>query len=316
MMNTRVCFFLWLGVSGSIFTTTTSASELPPGMVVRQGSAALTLEDIDAFAERMPPEQRPGYFDSAKRLDSTLRGMLVERQVANEARELGLDKDPDVQRQVKLAIDSTLMNARVNALRESVALPDFDELARERYQANKKDYVLKGVFDVKHLLVSTDKHSDAEAKAMAEDLRAKAVANPDDFSRLVDQNSEDPSHSQNRGLMRDAGSKTTYVAEFADAANALVKPGDFSPVVKTQFGYHILMLVNRTTDRQRSYEEVKDQIVTELRDTYIKKQVSDYMANMHGKDVESNAELVSSLRTRYAPSTDKPVSAGAPARGQ
>ena len=275
------------------------ASDLPPGMVVRQGTATVTLADIDAFAARMPPDQRAGYFSSGKRLETTLRSILLEKQVAEEARKLGIDKDPAVQQQVQLAIDTTLMTARVNALRESVVVPDLTDLAQERYNADKASFILTGVLDVKHVLIQTEKHSDEEARRIAEQVRLKAVADPDSFDALVTEYSEDPSHSTNGGLMRNAGSSETYVAEFAEAARALKKAKEVSPLVKTKFGYHVLVLVNRTTDRQRTFAEVKDQMLTELRAEYVKKYVADYVSGMQNNPVDSNAELVNSLRTRY-----------------
>lgn len=283
------------------------ASDLPAGVLVRQGGAALSLEDIDAFAARIPPDQRAGYFDSAKRLESTLRTILLDRQLANDARESGLDKDPKVQQQVRLAIDGALSNARLEEYRSKIVIPDMTDLARERYIANKQDYLLKGILDVKHILVSTDSRNDEEAKSLIEEARAKAVADPDKFTALVEEYSDDPSKVQNQGFMRDAGNKATYVGDFADAANALTTPGEISPVIKTRFGYHILILVSRTSDRQRSFDEVKDQMLAEMGDNYFKEQMKLFVSDIQNRPIESNAEIVNSLRTRYGGRVDSAV---------
>ena len=296
-------------------TTVAISADLPPGAIVKQGTAVLTLDDIDAFAARMPPEQRAGYFDNATRLDSTLRQLLVERQVANDARAIGLDKDPNVQRQILLATEATLSTARVAKLKADLKIPELDELARERYQANRESFNVPEALDVVHILISTSKHSDEEAHALADKVHAEAVADPDNFSRLVSEYSEDPSAAENRGLMSEAGDKTKYVPQFADAANQLKTPGQISPVVKTGFGYHILMLVRKTPGRVRGYDEVKDGLVKELSDEYVKQQVLNYMQTMQSNEVESNAELVKSLRTRYGiaePGHDDQESAAKP----
>ena len=276
-----------------------SAADLPPDALVRQGTATLTVEDIDAFAARIPKEQRGGYFDNAKRLESTLRQMLVERQIANDARAMGLDKDSNVQRQMLLADEGVLSKARVEKLKENIKIPDLSDLARERYQANRASFNIPAALDVKHILIMTEKHTDQEAHALADKVHAEAVADPDKFDSLITRYSEDPSAADNGGLMRQAGDKSQYVPEFAEAASQLTQTGQISPVVKTKFGYHILYLIKRAPGRTRSYDEVKDGLLAELQAENVKQQILKYYEHMQNNEVESNAELVNSLRTRY-----------------
>lgn len=282
-----------------LVATSSLAADLPPGALVRQGTAVLTIDDIDAFAARIPPEQRGGYFDSAKRLETTLRQLLVERQIADDARANGLDKDAGVQRQILLSTESTLSAARIAKLRESIVIPDLGELAQERYQARRESFNVPAIVDVQHILISSTKHSDDEAQAIAGKVHAEAVADPDKFLTLVTQYSEDPSAKSNNGLMQGAGDDAKYVAEFATAARQLTTRGQVSPVVKTKFGYHVLILVKKEPGRVRTFAEVKDDLIKELGDDYVNKQVVNYMETMQNNEVKSNAELVNSLRSRY-----------------
>ena len=280
-------------------TTLAIAADLPTGAIVRQGTAVLTMQDMDAFAARIPPDQRAGYFDNAKRLETTLRQLLVERQIANDARAIGLDKEPVVQSQILLSTESTLSAARVAKIKESVVVPDLTDLASERYQANRESFNVPETLDVQHILISFNKHTNEEALALANKVHAEAVANPEKFLSLVTRYSEDPSAAENRGLMRQAGDSSKYVAEFAKAANELKTPEQISPVVKTKFGYHVLMLIKRAPASKRTFAEVKDGLIQELRADYVNQQVLNYMQGMQNNEVESNAELVNSLRTRF-----------------
>ena len=70
-------------------------------------------------------------------------------------------------------------------------------------------------------------------------------------------------------------------------------------MIKTKFGYHVLMLIKKEPSRERSFDEVKDDLMKELSDEYVKQQVVNYMQKMQNNELDSNAELVNSLRTRY-----------------
>ena len=275
------------------------AAKLPADTVVaRQGTAVVTLADIDAFAQRMDEKQRPGFFDSPKRLEALITNLLTQRQLAAEADKAGLDKDPSVQAQVRLATEDVLGKARMEHMRAELKLPDFSKLAREEYLGHKEKYVTPGQLDVKHILIATDKHSDDEARALAEQVRAEAVAHPGHFDALVEKYSEDPSKAQNNGLMTEAGSKR-YVASFSSAALALKVPGEISPVVKTKFGYHVIELVKRTSDEPLKFEAVRDQIVEQLRSSYIDKAVKEHVDELRNQHMDANADAVASLRDRY-----------------
>jgi peptidyl-prolyl cis-trans isomerase C len=276
------------------------SDKLPPDTVVAsQGSAVVTIADIDAFAQRIDEKQRPGFFDNPKRLDSLITNLLVERQLAAEAEKAGVDKEPGVQAQLKLSREEILSAAHVKDLRASVKLPDFDQLAREEYLGHKEKYVRPGKLDVEHILISTEKHSDADAKKLADQVRQEAAAHPDQFDALVEKYSEDPSKDQNHGLMTDANNKQRYVPQFSAAASALKIPGEISEPVRTKFGYHILKLVTRTSDAPQKFESVKADIVEQLRQSYIDKTVSKHTDEIRNQHMEANAAAIASLRDRY-----------------
>ena len=83
--------------------------------------------------------------------------------------------------------------------------------------------------------------TDAAAKAKAEAAHQRAVAG-EDFAELAKELSEGPS-GPNGG---DLGffEKQRMAPAFADAAFAL-EPGEISPVIKTQFGYHVIKVEER-----------------------------------------------------------------------
>jgi peptidyl-prolyl cis-trans isomerase C len=286
-------------VSLAAAQTPDAKNALPPDTVVaRQGNSVVTLADIDAFAQKMDAKQRPAFFDSPKRLEDLISTLLVQKQLAEEAEKNGLAKDPAVQAEVKLATEDALSYARLQQIKSDLKMPDFDELAKEEYIGHPEKYVTPGKLDVKHILISFDKHDEADAYTLAQKVDAEAKAHPDQFDALIEKYSEDPSKDQNHGLMPDASSKR-YVVSFSTAANALKIPGEISPVVKTKFGYHVLKLVRRTSDTPRKFADVKPEIVDKLRGDYTQKAVKQHTDEIRNRPINATPEVVASLRDRY-----------------
>jgi len=286
-------------------TAQTTSAGSPSTVVAKQGGAIVTLADIDAFAEGIPKKDRPGFFDSPKRLESMITSLLLQKQLAADARKTGLDHDPSVQPQIEQALDQALSKIRIQQFKKDLKLPDFSELAQEEYVGNKEKYVLPGKLSVKHVLISTKARSEDEAKAIADTVEKEAKEHPDQFDALVEKYSEDPSKAGNKGLMTEAGSDR-YMPAFSEAAKALKKPGDISPVVKTKFGFHVIKLIERTPDHQQAFADVREQIIERLRTDYVDKAMSNYTDTLRNQPIDANPDLVASLRTRYGMSPALP----------
>jgi parvulin-like peptidyl-prolyl isomerase len=281
----------------------------PSTVVAKQGGAVITLTDIDAFAQRIPEKDRAGFFDSPERLQALIGSLLVNRQLAAEARTLGLDHDALAKAQIELASDDILAKACMERFKADLKVPAMTELANEEYLGHKEEYVVPGKFDVKQVLVSTQSLSDEQAKALADTVEKKAKAHPDQFDALVEKYSDDPGKATTHGLVTQAGSNT-YMPELAKAAKVLKKPGDISAVIKTALGYRVIKLIQRTPDHPQSFAEVRDQILAQLRSDYIAKQVKNHTDVLHNESIDANPDLVASLRTRYGQVPVPPDQAG------
>lgn len=288
--------------------TAAETAGAPSTVVAKQGGVSVTLDDIDMFAQTIPPEQRNGFFDSPARLEDLIGTLLLKKQLAVEARSLGLDHDPTVLAKIAAASDNALSVARMKKFKEDLKLPDFAELAKEEFLGHKETYALPTKIDVKQVLISIKTHSHDEAKALAETVRKDAVDKPAEFDALVEKFSEDPSKSKNHGLIADAGGKQ-YVRAFSDAAKELKKIGDLSPVVESPFGYHVLKLVNRTTPPPPTFDDVKQKIIAQLQADYTEKQVRDHTDTIRNLPIDATPALVASLRTRYQSGEQPPAQA-------
>lgn len=116
-------------------------------------------------------------------------------------------------------------------------------------------------------------------KNVADALIAKErVEKGEDFSKVAQEMSIDPSAKQNGGKME--GPLTQYVAPFRDAA-ATLEIGKLSDPVKTEFGYHILKVEKR--GEPEAFDKVKESIKQQLIAEKSEKIWTDHMEELRKK---------------------------------
>lgn len=140
-----------------------------------------------------------------------------------------------------------------------------DEQVEAYYNAHKDQYRTPERVHARHILLSTAGKSDADKaqiKIKAEGL-LKQLRGGADFSQLAQKNSEDPGSAAKGG---DLGwvLRGQMVKEFEDTTFAL-KPAEISNVITTQYGFHIIQVLEKEQARLKTLAEVKQEIVASLR---------------------------------------------------
>ena len=268
---TRVCV-----MAGSAFLALSSPAMTESGddVLVSSPEAVLSRADWTAELTRVPADQRVAFATSPQRVQTVLNNLLVNRTLAHRARDRGMDKDPIVERRLVLEIDRALAALMVERI-ESDAGAEFDRAternlarARELYLVNRAKYVVPEEIDVSHILFDIPKRGSKDAAlAAANDARAKLLAGAD-ITELAPALSDDPSVTRNKGRL-DFGPRGRFEPAFETAAFALKNPGDVSEPVATRFGYHVIKLEGRKPGRDMSFDEVRSQILTEMRQKHV-----------------------------------------------
>lgn len=208
------------------------------GQPIRMSEVAAVAQTLPEQARALPPQ--------------TLFPMLLDqiidaRALAAEARRKGLDKDPEIQRQVETAAQRALETA---ILQKEIGPTVTEAALRARYD---RDIAGKpGVEEIhaRHILVDDE----ATAKAIIIELGKGG-----DFAALSTKHSKDPGASKSGG---DLGffKKDDMVPEFAIAAFAM-KDGQVSAVpVKTQFGWHVIQVIERRRAAPESFEQAREEL--------------------------------------------------------
>ncbi len=148
-------------------------------------------------------------------------------------------------------------------IRQNTQVTD-DEL-KAAYQENIQQYQVPNRFHAQHILLLTTGKTDAEVpevKKQAEDILAQAKKKGANFEDLAKKYSEDPGSKAKGGDLGWLVQGQT-VPEFERAAFALNK-GEISGVVRTQYGFHIIKLVDKETAHTKTFDEVKDSLRTPM----------------------------------------------------
>jgi peptidyl-prolyl cis-trans isomerase D len=147
----------------------------------------------------------------------------------------------------------------LEGIRAKVAVPPAD--IERAYNDNITQYQTPEQIRASHILLKTEGKDDAAVRARAGALLEQAKAGAD-FADLAKKSSEDEASAPNGGDL-DFFGRGRMVPEFDQAAFAL-KAGEISELVKTQYGYHIIKLVEKKGGLTRSIDEVRQQLTDQL----------------------------------------------------
>jgi peptidyl-prolyl cis-trans isomerase D len=173
----------------------------------------------------------------------------------------------------------------VEALRAKTIVPAAD-IERE-YNNNSEQYTTPEQVRASHILLKTEGKDDAAVKAKAEELLKQARGGAD-FAELARKNSEDEASAKNGGDL-DYFGRGRMVPEFDQAVFAM-QPGTVSDLVKTQYGYHIIKLVDKKNATTRPLTEVRQQLSDQLAYQRAQAQAADLAQNLE-KQISKPADL-------------------------
>lgn len=174
--------------------------------------------------------------------------LIDQELVAQEAKRLKVTQDAEYKKQLEQVELQMQANAVINKkVNEAVTV----EKLREAYEASKLQRAFPAV-KAKHILVPTE----AEARAIMQ------VATPQNFSDLAKTKSKGPSAQQggDLGWFR----REAMIPEFASVAFATPIGTVATTPVKTQFGWHVVLVEDRNDKYVPPFEQIEPQLRQEM----------------------------------------------------
>ncbi len=171
-----------------------------------------------------------------------------------------------------------------NTLTDQITVTDDD--LKARYQTMVQASSGNEQRHAQHILIATDKLGDAAAKKKAEGIAAQIKAGTD-FGTLAKANSDDQGSAANNGDLGFAG-HGVYVPEFDKALYAL-NVNQVSAPIKTEFGYHIIKLLEIKKADVPAFESVKAQLTAEVHQTKLDAAYGDLTSQINEQAASSDS---------------------------
>ncbi len=211
----------------------------------------ITQQAYDQFVELLGTQGAPDSEQLREQVKEEMINRLVMVQAAEKA---GITQDPAVKTELELARQGILVRALMadhlekNPVTEAKVKAEYDKLKQEQGE------VLE--YNVRHILV--------EDEATANDITEQLKSGSASFEALAKAQSKDPGSAAQGGSLGWA-SVDNYVAPFADAVRNTPKGKMTDTPVQTQFGWHVIEVVDERPVAFPPFEEVRTQLEEMMR---------------------------------------------------
>jgi peptidyl-prolyl cis-trans isomerase C len=232
------------------------ASKEPAAATVN--GTAISQRTVDTIAKQGAGAGRPDTPESRKAIIDQL---TLQAVVAEEAIKKGLDKTPEVVEQLDAIRQTVLASAYVQDFIKNN--PVTDDMVKAEYERIKAT-ITGTEYKARHILV--------EKESEAKDIIAKLKKDLGAFGKLAMEKSKDVG-SKARGGDLGWFDVRRMVPEFGAAVSKLEKGTFTAEPVKTQFGYHVILLEDSRPIQAPPMEEVKPRLSQQLQQQGVKKQL-------------------------------------------
>ena len=283
-----------LGAIAAIWYFNTN-KDLPKDSAAIVNGESITIQDINEQYERVPEEykqfitkemilnqsidellllqeaKKEGISVTAEELSEVIDNLIAQSGLSKEDFDKTLEEQNLTMEFLKDYYKKQLIiNNLLNKTVISKIIVSSSEI-EEYYNNNKNEFITPEQVRARHILVESVDEADEILKQLNDGA---------DFIELAKEKSTCPSASEGGDLGYFAIGQ--MVKEFEDAAFAL-EVGEISPVVETQFGYHIIKLLDKKPETAIKLEDAMQDIEEKLKQEKQNAAFADYLDMLREK---------------------------------
>ncbi|RBP37430.1 peptidylprolyl isomerase [Garciella nitratireducens] len=231
-------------------------------VLAKVGNREVTQKDLNFFLQNLDP-QSASQFQSPEGQKRLLTELINQELFYLEAKDQNLDEDQSFVQSLEQLKENYLKQFAITKLLANVSITE-DEI-KKYYKENQDQFITPKSVQAKHILVQKEE----DAQNILQEIKEGSIC----FEEAAKKYSTCPSKA--RGGDLGYFHKGQMVPEFEKAAFNMEKE-DISDPIKTQFGYHIIKLIDKKEQKTRDFEEVKpelEQMVLRMKqqEVYLKK---------------------------------------------
>lgn len=178
---------------------------------------------------------------------------------------------------------------------QALQQPEFAKKTEDYFNLHRNEYMQEEKIQAQHILIKAKKDDAASQAAALEKIKKiKAQSAKEDFGKLAALHSEDAGSKDKKGDLGFFG-RGRMVKEFEDAAFSQA-PGTISEPIKTDYGYHLIKVIQKTPAVEASYEKLKLSVAKKvLAEQEVGEKVKELESAVASKDMEKINPVVKSL---------------------
>ena len=209
----------------------------------------ITQDDLEMVIRSLDPRQA-AQFQTEEGKERLLQELIHQEMILLDAMEQNMEDNLDYQRSLKKMKDNFLKQYAMNAMFQQAQVTE--EEVETYYQDNPDQFETPPQTLASHILVSEEEKALEIAQALKEGAS---------FEEQAKEHSSCPSSEKGGDLGYYPNGR--MVPEFEAAADELAV-GEISAPVKTQFGYHLIKVMDRKDAVTRQLDEVRQQLEQHL----------------------------------------------------
>jgi parvulin-like peptidyl-prolyl isomerase len=252
-----------------------ASSALASDILATVNGKNITKQDAQTFVTAQAPQAT---FSDLKAEDKKMIvNRLIEKHLFVElASKEGIDSKAEFKENMAKIKDELLVNMWMKEQLDTMLVSDSE--AKEFYTKNPKQFMKQETMNARHILLDNEKSAE-EVIATLTPLTGKALE--EKFIALAKEKSTGPSGPQGGEL--GTFTKSQMVEEFSNATWALEDGQITKKAVKTQFGYHVIYLIKKTSASSIAYDGVKENIITSLKQKQFTSKVNELATELKAK---------------------------------
>jgi peptidyl-prolyl cis-trans isomerase C len=217
-------------------------------VVATVGEETVYLAEILQMAQRLPEQYKKLPLPTV--YPGLLQRAINARLIASAGRAAGYAKNTQVKKRMRDAESQIISEIfLIETVRDRIT----EEAVRKSYEERKASFAGGDQVKARHILLETEE--------VAREVIAEMVKGGD-FAGLATKHSTGPSAASGGDLGWFAEGQ--MVPEFSTAAFALA-PGEFTTEpVKTQFGWHVILVEDRKTAEAPPFEQARQQLASDM----------------------------------------------------